>query len=188
VEKKVKIFAFGGSLRKDSYTAHILKGLAEFIPNDAVLDTFEPSDLGKLPHFNQDDDMSQPESVKNFKERVKAADAIIIVTPEYNYSVPSLIKNAIEWGSRPYGDNSFDGKTAAIVSSSIGMLGGSRAQYHLRQIMTFLGLQAVQKPEVMIPFIQDKLGQDGKIKDEETKKHIRDIVSALVILTQKLSA
>jgi chromate reductase len=100
------------------------------LPNVAILEIF---DLVNIPPLNQDIEMDMPSKVKEFKSKIREADAILIATPEYNYSVPGVLKNAIDWASRPYGDNSFDGKPVAIMSASPGMLGGVRAQYHLRQ-------------------------------------------------------
>lgn len=105
-------------------------------------------DIEGVPLFNQDLEEKMSEKVKEFKAKIKAADAILIVTPEYNYSVPGVLKNAIDWASRPYGDNSFGGKPVAVMSASQGMLGGARAQYHLRQTFVSLNIHPVNRPEV----------------------------------------
>ncbi len=140
------MFGFAGSPRRGSYNKALLRAASELIPKDAKLETF---DLEGIPPFNQDLEASVPEGVNEFKQKIRSADAILIATPEHNYSVPGVLKNAIDWASRPYGDNSFEGKPVAIMSASIGLLGGSRARYHLRQILVFLNMYPLNKPEVL---------------------------------------
>jgi len=123
------ILGFAGSLRKDSYNKTLLRAATKLVPPGVKLETF---DLEGIPPFNQDMESMPPERVREVKAKIRAADALLIVTPEYNYSVLGVLKNAIDWASRPYGDNSFEGKSVAIMSASTGMLGGARAQYHLR--------------------------------------------------------
>jgi chromate reductase, NAD(P)H dehydrogenase (quinone) len=121
------------------------------LPNVAILEIF---DLVNIPPFNQDIEMDMPSKVKEFKSKIREADAILIATPEYNYSVPGVLKNAIDWASRPYGDNSFYGKPVAIMSASPGMLGGVRAQYHLRQSFVYLNMYPGNGPDVVVNFAQ----------------------------------
>jgi chromate reductase, NAD(P)H dehydrogenase (quinone) len=111
-----------------------LRAATELAPKGITLDIFE---LDGIPGFNQDDEQNPPAKVVELKRRIRDADAILIVTPEYNYSVPGVLKNAIDWASRPYGDNGWNGKPAAIMGASIGTIGTARAQYHLRQMMVF---------------------------------------------------
>lgn len=115
-----------------------------------------------------------PERVREFKARIREVYAILIVTPEYNYSVPGVLKNTIDWASRPYGDNAFEGKPAAIMGASMGVLGTARAQYHLRQSFVFLDIHSVDSPEVMISTAQEKFDEDGNLRDEHTREKIRD--------------
>ncbi|MCL5106064.1 MAG: NAD(P)H-dependent oxidoreductase [Candidatus Marsarchaeota archaeon] len=182
MDGKIKILAFGGSFRKDSFSNVLLNELRPQLPQNAELETF---DLSGIPMFNQDLEQNPPKEVKEFKAKIKDSDAVIIVTPEYNYSVPGFIKNAIDWASRPYGDNSFDDKPAAIISSSIGIHGGSRAQYHLRQILVFLNMHPINKPEVMIPFIGKKM-ENGKITDPETLQKIKELIDSLLAWTSRI--
>jgi len=126
-----------------------------------------------------------PDAVKQFKDKIKEADAILISTPEYNYSIPGYLKNAIDWATRPFGDNSFDDKPGAIMSSSPGMLGGARAQYALRQSCVFLNLHLLNKPEIIIPSINKKM-KDGKLVDENTKRKIHELMEALCVWTKRL--
>jgi chromate reductase len=173
----VTILGFAGSLRKASYNRSLLRAAAELVPKDAKIEVF---DLEGIPVFNQDFENRPPEKVKEFKRKIRAADAILIATPEYNYSIPGVLKNAIDWASRPYPDNAFDGKPVAIMGASIGMLGTSRAQYHLRQCFVFLNMYPINKPEVMVPFAPDKFDENGNLKDEQTKNRVAELLDALV--------
>jgi chromate reductase len=155
----------------------------EMVPADAELEIF---DLEGIPPFNQDLENQPPEKVKEFKAKIRAADAILIATPEYNYSIPGVLKNAIDNASRPYGDNAFDGKPAAIMGASIGMLGTARAQYHLRQSLVFLNMYPLNQPEVMVPFAQEKIDQNGRVTDQKTKEKIKELLEALAIWTKKV--
>jgi chromate reductase len=180
---KISILGFAGSLRKGSYNKSLLRAALEMVPADAELEIF---DLEGIPPFNQDLENQPPEKVKEFKAKIRAADAILIATPEYNYSIPGLLKNAIDNASRPYGDNAFDGKSVAIMGASIGMLGTARAQYHLRQSLVFLNMYPLNQPEVMVPFAQEKIDQNGRVTDPKTREKIKELLEALVIWTRKL--
>jgi chromate reductase len=180
---KISILGFSGSLRKGSYNKALLRAALEMVPAGAALEIF---DLEGIPPFNQDLENQPPEKVKEFKAKIRAADAILIVTPEYNYSIPGLLKNAIDNASRPYGDNAFDGKPVAIMGASIGMLGTARAQYHLRQSLVFLNMYPLNQPEVMVPFTQEKIDQNGQVTDQKTREKIKELLEALVIWTRKL--
>lgn len=177
------ILGFAGSLRKGSYNKALLRTATELVPKNARLEIF---DLEGIPPFNQDMENQPPSRVKEFKAKIKAADAILIATPEYNYSIPGVLKNAIDWASRPYGDNAFDGKPVAIMSASIGMLGAARAQYHLRQCFVFLNMYPINKPEIMVSFAPEKFDENGRLKDENTKQHIAKLLESLVEWTKKL--
>jgi len=176
MEKRVKILGFAGSLRSGSYNKALLRAAVDLLPKDVDLDIF---DIDGIPGFNQDIEAEMPVEVKEFKSKIRDSDGILIATPEYNYSVPGVLKNAIDWASRPYGDNAFDGKPVAIMSASIGMLGGARAQYHLRQMFVFLNMHPVNGPEVMVTFAQDKFDADGKLVDENTKKYVSKLLQNL---------
>jgi len=182
---RVKILGIAGSLRKASYNRAALRAAQQLAPPDAEIEIFE---LEGIPPFNQDDDQHPPARVTELKARVRAADAILFVTPEYNYSVPGVLKNAIDWASRPYGDSAWDGKPAAIMGASPGMLGTVRAQYHLRQIFVFLNMYPVNKPEVMIANAASRFDQNGNLTDEKTKEFIRQLIQSLVSWTRQLKA
>ncbi len=176
---EIKILGVVGSLRKDSYNAFALKAAQELMPDGARLELIE---LHGIPVFNQDDEMAPPPAVVEFKRRILAADGILFATPEYNYSLPGGLKNAIDWASRPYGDNAWRGKPAAVMGASIGNLGTARAQYHLRQILVTLDMPVVNQPEVMIASAAQRFDQDGRLNDEPTRKIIQKLLLALVQL------
>ncbi len=185
MDKKIQILGFAGSLRKQSYNRAILAAALEMVPGDATLEVF---DLEGIPPFNQDLELQPPEKVKEFKAKIRAADAILIVTPEYNYSIPGVLKNAIDWASRPYGDNALDGKPVAVMGASPGMTGTARAQYHLRQTFVFLNMYPMNRPEVMVPSANEKIDENGKVKDEKTRKKIKELLESLVIWTKRMKA
>jgi chromate reductase len=183
--KPINILGFAGSLRKGSYNRALLRAAEELIPDDARLEIF---DLDGIPGYNQDLDSVKPEKVIEFKAMIKAADAILMVTPEYNYSIPGVLKNAIDWASRPPTDNSFQGKPVAVMSSSTGMLGGSRAQYHLRQVFVFLNMHPINKPEVIVTFVNQKFDENGKLTDEKARDLIKQLLRELINWTKKLKS
>lgn len=178
----VKILGIAGSLRRESYNRSALRAAIEVVPEGAVIETFE---LDAIPIFNQDDESDPPTSVVEFKRRIREADAILFVTPEYNYSIPGVLKNAIDWASRPYGDNAWDGKAAAIMGASIGFIGTARAQYHLRQTFVFLNVFAVNQPEVMIGLAAEQFDEHGNL-NEKKKESIRELLRNLVSLSRTL--
>ena len=179
----INILGFVGSLRKESYNRALLKASLNYTPKDATLEIFE---LDGIPPFSQDLELSVPEKVREFKHKIKAADAILIVTPEYNYSIPGVLKNAIDWASRPYGDNSFENKPAAIMSASTGILGGARAQYHLRQSLVFLNMFPLNKPEIFVNMAAQKFDANGTLLDQKTGELIGQLLANLVAWTRKL--
>ncbi|MCX9012414.1 MAG: NAD(P)H-dependent oxidoreductase [Candidatus Methanoperedens sp.] len=183
MNKQITILGFAGSLRKGSYNRAILRAALELSPEGAKLEIF---DLEGIPPYNMDLEDRMPARVVEFKDKIRAADAILIATPEHNYSVPGVLKNAIDWASRPYGDNSFEGKPVAIMSASPGMLGGSRAQYHLRQMFVFLGMYPINRPEAFVTFASEKIDDKGRVTDEKTREKIKELLEALVAWTHRL--
>ena len=183
MKKNVTILGFASSLRKDSYNKSLLRAALELLPENAELEIF---DLEGIPPFNQDLENTPVKKVEEFKLKIKAADAVLIATPEYNYSIPGVLKNAIDCASRPYGDNAFEHKPVAIMGASIGMAGTSRAQYHLRQCFVFLTCFAVNQPEVMVSFAGDKIDKEGNVTDQKTKEKIRELLVNLVAWTNIL--
>jgi chromate reductase len=179
------ILGIAGSLRRESYNRAALRAAMQLVPADTTL---EPFDIAGIPGFNQDEEQSPPAKVVELKKKVRAADALLFVTPEYNYSVPGVLKNAIDWGSRPYGDSAWSGKPAAIMGASVGRIGTARAQYHLRQIFVFLDVHALNRPEVMIGNAAESFDAQGNLTDETAKKLIRELLGELVTWTRRLQA
>ena len=169
----ISILGFAGSLRSNSYNRALLRVAAELMPENAKLDIF---DLEGIPPFNQDLESQPPQKIHDFKARIKAADAILIATPEYNYSIPGVLKNAIDWASRPPIDNAWQGKTVAIMGVSIGRFGTSRAQYHLRQCFVAVGMYAVNYPEVMVTNAQRNFDGAGRLTDDHAKEIIAELL------------
>lgn len=173
---KLNILGIAGSLRKESYNTFALKAAQELLPDNVAL---EIVNLLGIPVFNQDDEMTPPAAVLEFKEKIMAADAILFATPEYNYSLPGGLKNAIDWGSRPYGKSVWQGKTAAIMGVSIGNFGTARAQYDLRKILVALDMPVVVQPEVMIGNAAQRFDQNGILTDERSRELIRKLLMTL---------
>src|SRR5207245_9439285 len=141
----------------------------------AVLETF---DVSRFPLFNDDLVVEMPPEIRDFKQRVKDADAILFATPEYNYSISAVLKNAIEWGNQP--DNSWDGKPAAIISASSSLRGGARAQAHLRQIMVDLNMHPINQPQLLLARAGEKSDRNLKLLDRASYKSVHSLLEALV--------
>jgi chromate reductase len=182
MSQPVKIFGIAGSLHRKSYNRLALRAAGELLPEGAVLDAF---DLPDLPGFDQDREKQPPPAVVELKARIRAADAVLFVTPEYNYSMPGVLKNAIDWASRPYGDSAWTGKPAAVMGASVGAFGTARAQYHLRQSLVFLDMPTVNQPEVMIAAAHKRFDESGALTDEVSRKLIGQLLAALVALARK---
>jgi chromate reductase, NAD(P)H dehydrogenase (quinone) len=184
VSEPLLILGIAGSLRKESFNRSLLRAAQELAPEGARIETFE---LDGMPPFNQDEEANPHPKVAEFKQRIRDADAILIVTPEYNYSIPGVLKNAIDCASRPYGDSAWTGKPVAIMGASVGAQGTSRAQYHLRQTFVFLNMYPVNQPEVMVANAHTRFDQEGKLTDETSKKLVQQLLSELVSWTKRLS-
>ncbi|HEY6873150.1 MAG TPA: NAD(P)H-dependent oxidoreductase [Geobacteraceae bacterium] len=183
MSSKLSILGFAGSLRQGSCNKAILRAAQEMVPSGAQLEIF---DLAGIPLFDQDLETQPAEKLTAFKTAIRAADALLIATPEYNYSMPGVLKNALDCASRPYGDNALDGKPVAIMGASAGMLGTARAQYHLRQSCVFLNMYPLNRPEVMVPFAQDKIDDQGRLADPKTREKIAELVEALIVWARRL--
>ena len=179
----LNVIAFTGSLRTGSYNKLVLKAAMELKPAEMEIESF---DIAPIPVYNEDvREKGFPPAVEVFREKIRKADALLIVTPEYNYSMPGVLKNAIDWASRPP-DQPFNDKPAAIMGASGSILGTARAQYHLRQTCVFLNMHLVNKPEVMIARAQDKFDASGRLMDETTRKLIADLLMNLATWTRRL--
>ena len=174
--KPLNILGIVGSLRKGSSNRALLEAIARDLAPEGM--TIEVADISGVPLYNEDVRADGfPPAVQGLRDRIAAADGVIIATPEYNYSVPGVLKNAIDWASRPP-EQPFDGKPLAILGASPGRLGTARAQYHLRQVFIFLNAMVMNKPEVMVGSVHDVLGDDGSIKDEATASFITEYLEA----------
>jgi chromate reductase, NAD(P)H dehydrogenase (quinone) len=177
------ILGIAGSLRRDSFNKAALRAAQKLVPQGVTLEIFE---LDGIPLFNQDEEKNPPAKVAELKSKIRAADAILICTPEYNYSIPGVLKNAIDWASRPYGDSAWAKKPVAIMGASPGALGTARAQYHLRQMFVFLDMYAVNQPEVMIANAAQRFDAQGNLTDETSKKLIQQLLKNLAGWTQRI--
>lgn len=179
-----KIAVLVGSLRKDSFNKKIAQNLVELFPAE-----YQPEfiSLQDLPMYNQDlDDENQPpQAWTTFREKMKEMDAVMFVTPEYNRSVPAVIKNAIDVGSRPYGESVWDKKPAAVITVSPGAIGGFGANHHLRQSLVFLNMPTLQQPEAYIGNVMNILNEEGRVTDEGTVAFLQSIVDGFVDLIKK---
>jgi chromate reductase len=182
---EIKVLGIAGSLRKASFNKAALKVAQGLVPAGASLEIF---DLPDVPGFNQDQEKNPPVQITTLKSRIRASDAILFVTPEYNYSIPGVLKNTIDWASRPFGESAWKGKPAAVMGASIGALGSARAQYHLRQCLIYLDMPTVIQPEVMISNAADKFDANGNFKDEKGKELIGKLLASLCELARRYGA
>ncbi|GGB35118.1 NAD(P)H-dependent FMN reductase [Oceanisphaera marina] len=181
----LKVLGISGSLRQDSYNTAALRVARDNAPSNIHI---EFADLSQIPLYDQDQrDQSVPTAVTKFTKQIRAADALLFATPEYNYSMSGVLKNAIDWASREQ-PQPFAGKPAAIMSASMSLLGGVRAQYDLRRAMVFLDMHCLNKPEVMIASAQDRFDAEGRLTDETTREFITKLVTALGDWTRRLQA
>lgn len=179
----VRVLGIAGSLRRASFNRAALRAAQQLAPSSVTVEIFE---IDGIPGFNEDIEKNPPEKVVEMKRRIREAEAILLVTPEYNYSVPGVLKNAIDWASRPYGDSAWEGKPVAIMGASPGMLGTGRAQYHLRQTFVFLNMHPINRPEVMIGQAAKKFDEQLNLTDETSKKLIVKLLDNLAAWTRKL--
>lgn len=185
MEKTLTVLGIAGSLRRASYNRGALRAAQELAPEGVKIEIFE---LNDIPPFNEDEEKIPPQSVVELKQRVRAADAILFSTPEYNYSISGVLKNAIDWASRPYGDNAWNDKPVAIMGASVGSTGTARAQYHLRQSFVFLNMHPLNGPEVMISNAAERFDNQGNLKDEKTREIIKKMLRNLADWTRQLES
>ena len=173
--KKYKIAVIVGSLRKESFNLKTAKALIALAPESLSLELLNIADL---PMFNQDLEATPPNEWTVFREQIVAADGLLFLTPEYNRSVPGVLKNAIDVGSRPYGKNSWDGKPGAVVSVSIGNISGFGANHHLRQSLVFVNVPTMAQPEAYIADATGLFDDNGNLTKGSTKEFLRNFMTA----------
>ena len=175
MNEPIRILGISGSLRTGSFNSGLLRAAQKLLPEGMAL---EIADISKIPIYNEDiNSAGQPESVKKLKVQIHTADGLIIATPEYNYSISGVLKNALDWVSRPPQEQIFSGKPLAIMGAG-GRMGTTRAQHHLRQIAVFLNMFPLNRPEVMIQQARNKFDANGELVDEASRQEIKDLMIA----------
>lgn len=174
----IQLVGIVGSLRKGSYNRMLIEAIKALAPQHVTITLAE---IGDLPLFNADfEKESYPEAAKRFKEAVRAANGIIIAMPEYNRSIPGVLKNAIDWASRPYGDSVWEQMPILVVGASTGAIGTAVGQYHLKQVLLYLNARLVGQPEFHLGGAKDKFNEQGQLIDEKTKEFIVKALEALI--------
>ncbi|WP_426700387.1 NADPH-dependent FMN reductase [Rhodanobacter sp. Col0626] len=181
---QVTVAVFVGSLRKDSFNRRLARAVEKLAPGEF---TFKHIQIDDLPLYSQDFDAAYPAVATRLKKDVEAADALLFVTPEYNRSVPGVLKNAIDIASRPWGTNSFAGKPGAVLGTSIGSTGTAMAQQHLRNVLTYLDVHTLAQPEVFIHFKDELIADDGTFKNADTTKFLQGFVDRYVAWVKRFT-
>jgi chromate reductase len=174
---QVKVAVFVGSLRKDSFNRCLARAVERLAPADFA---FEHVRIDDLPLYTQDFDHDYPPNATRLKQQIEAADALLFVTPEYNRSIPGVLKNAIDIGSRPWGTNSFADKPGAVIGTSVAATGTAMSQQHLRNVLAYLDVHVLAQPEVFINFKEGLFDADGNIGVESTQKFLQGFVDRYV--------
>ena len=179
-----KIAVLVGSLRKESFSRKMAKALVELAPESLKL---EITEIAELQMYNQDRDETPPPAWTQFRHQLRSSDGFLFVTPEYNRSVPSVLKNAIDVGSRPYGKSEWEGKPGAIVSISIGALGGFGANHHLRQSLVFLNVPTMQQPEAYVTNAEKLFNDKGYLTNKQTREYMQIFIDSYAKWVEKIS-
>lgn len=175
---KNKIGIMVGSLRKESFNRKIAKAMVELAPASLALEFIE---IGDLPYYNEDIEANAPAAWVEFRKKVQAVDGVMFFTPEYNRSIPAVLKNAIDVGSRPYGQSVWNGKPGAIVSVSPGAIGGFGANHHLRQCLMAVNVPCMQHPEAYIGGVVKLLDENGQLANEDTRKFLAQFLEKFAV-------
>ena len=178
----IEILTLVGGISRKSLNKKLFAAIKELAPQQLVLRTF---DISKLPHFSQDLEDDPPDSVIKFKDLIRESDAVLLITPEYNRSFPGVLKNALDWGSRPYGQNLWDKKPAGVMGATISSVGTFGAQHHLRQVLAYLNVSVMGQPEFYFT-AKNSFNEDGHLTDEVTKKHIQHYLDAFISWIEKV--
>ena len=172
-----KYIAISGSLRKESYNTYLLKAAQKLAPEGISIEILNISDV---PLFSQDLETTVPKIVEELKEKLKSSDGVILATPEYNRSFSGVLKNTIDWMSRPYGSNLFAGKTVLVLGASPGAIGTAIAQSQLKEILLYLDMKVIGQPEFYLGLAHEKFNQAGELVDEATKEHLIKALNTLI--------
>ena len=181
---KYNIAVIVGSLRKDSFNRKLANAIVKLAPSEF---TFKQVQIGDLPLYNQDDDANQADSVKRLKNEIKAAQGLLFVTPEYNRSMPGVLKNAIDHASRPYGQSVWAGKPAGVLGASIGVIGTALSQQHLRNVLAYLDVPTLGQPEVFIQ-VKDGLFDEAGNIGADSKQFLQSWMDRYVAWVKKHAA
>jgi chromate reductase, NAD(P)H dehydrogenase (quinone) len=177
MDRSMNVCVVVGSLRKASFNGMLANALISLAPSSMKLETVE---IGQLPFYNQDLEIEPPPAQWTaFRRRIKAADAVLFVTPEYNRSVPAVLKNALDVGSRPYGSSVWDRKPGAVLSSSPGAIGAFGANHHLRQSLVFLNVPTMQQPEAYVGHVDKLFDERGNLTSDGTRKFLQEFMQAV---------
>jgi len=179
---KTRVALFIGSLRRDSFNRRLARAIEKLAPDGFE---FAHVRIDNLPLYSQDFDADYPAEAARLKQDIEAADAVLFVTPEYNRSIPGVLKNAIDIGSRPWGTNSFAGKPAGVLGISIGAIGTALAQQHLRNVLAYLDAPTLGQPEVFMQMKDGLIDDDGHIGSDDTRKFLQDYVDRYVAWVKK---
>ena len=183
MSESIRVAVLVGSLRKDSFNRRLARAVAGLAPKDFA---FEHLVIDDLPLYNQDNDPHPPEPAQRLKREISAAQALLFVTPEYNRSIPGVLKNAIDTASRPYGKNSFAGKPAGVLGISIGAIGTALAQQHLRNVLAYLDVPTLAQPEAFLHFGDGLIDEHGVIARDDSRKFVQTWVDRYVGWVRKV--
>lgn len=175
--QEIRVLGFAGSLRSGSYNRALLRAAQELAPEGM---TIEITGIGDLPFYNRDvEEEGDPEPVQRFKAAIREADAVLIATPEYQHGLPGVLKNALDWASRPPGDSPLQGKVVGMMGASTSMVGTARAHLQLRQTLTYNQSRMVARPEVLVANAPEKFDEEGRLTDEKAREFIQKHLKAL---------
>lgn len=181
-QPQIEALAFAGSLRKGSYNKALLRAAKELSPEKLTITIY---DIAEIPLFNQDvEEQGYPDPVVDFKKEIDRTDVLLIATPEYNYGVPGVTKNAIDWASRPPDDNPLDENPVGVVGASPGITGSARGQSQLRQAFGYTNSYCLQQPEILVYQAHKKFDKDGTLNDEKTREFLGKYLQELYSWTQ----
>ncbi|SAL20083.1 NADPH-dependent FMN reductase [Caballeronia sordidicola] len=180
-----KIAVVVGSIRRDSFNKQLAHALISLAPQDF---SFEFLDIASLPLYSQDYDADFPEAARTLKQKISEADGLLFVTPEYNRSIPGVLKNALDWGSRPWGQSAWANKPGALIGTSVGAIGTALAQAHLRNVLAYLDVPLMGQPEMFIKHDESRIDASGKIVNEDTRKFLQAFVDKYVAWVKRISA